>query len=116
MARSGPRKENLLFTGSPHHLREAARISKRIQDSGADVRERMRERGADTDEPDEQLVCPRCRMTYDMGTSCHDCHVPLVGASLVDAYEVPLEDHMARRVLMFAGMIAAGLAFLVWLV
>lgn len=51
-------------------------------------KEKLREeKGIDLDAPSEQLICPKCKKTYDFGADCIDCNEPLVGMSSLELVE-----------------------------
>jgi hypothetical protein len=72
----------------------------RVRDRQDELRDRVRARGGDGGVAAlEPLVCPRCRATWDHGSTCPTCDVPLVGASVVDVYEGPPPDRQGLRIL-----------------
>ena len=67
---------------------QQARLQKAQQDRLRRRRDAAGRRAeGEADASTEALGCPQCKATYDFGTSCLDCDVFLVSASMVDQVE-----------------------------
>ena len=88
------------------HERTQARVEERNERARQDLRERL---GPDDEEPSEELVCPGCRKVFLQGSSCLECDMPLVGASMVDTWEPPAKDRSGLVIGIIAVALVGGL-------